>query len=205
MLRVVAFRFFLFFFLCFGLNSHGQNADINLLKYINLNRNTCLDPSVRFVTNSVKPVSVAVPLSILGAGLIQDNKELKSKGLEMCVATGASFAVSYILKYSVNHPRPYVTYPVLDNVTTAADPSFPSGHTSMAFATATTLSLNFPKWYVIVPAYLWAGSAGYSRLHLGMHYPSDVLVGAVIGSGSAFLTHKANQWLQRRKVRRSHY
>jgi len=69
----------------------------------------------------------------------------------------------------------------------------------MAFATATSLSLEYPKWYVIVPAYTWAGTVGYSRMHLGVHYPSDVLIGALVGAGSAFITHKVNQKLLKRK------
>ena len=71
----------------------------------------------------------------------------------------------------------------------------PSGHTSGAFATATALSLKYPEWYVIVPSYLWASSVGLSRMHLGLHYPTDVLAGAVLGAGSAYLTYKVNEWL----------
>ncbi|MFY7909200.1 MAG: phosphatase PAP2 family protein, partial [Emticicia sp.] len=64
---------------------------------------------------------------------------------------------------------------------------------------ATSLSLTFRKWYVVIPAYTWASAAAYSRLHLGVHYPSDVLAGAAIGAGSAWLCYKANRWLQRKK------
>ena len=65
----------------------------------------------------------------------------------------------------------------------------------MAFATATSLSLTYPKWYIIVPAYSWAGAVGYSRMHLGVHYPSDVFIGALVGAGSAWLTHAMNKKL----------
>jgi membrane-associated phospholipid phosphatase len=71
--------------------------------------------------------------------------------------------------------------------------SFPSGHTS-GFSTATSLALDYKKWYIVVPAYLWAGSVGYSRMYLGKHYPSDVLGGAIIGIGSGYLCH----WLRKK-------
>ncbi len=76
---------------------------------------------------------------------------------------------------------------------------FPSGHTSLAFAIATSLSLKYPKWYVIAPSYVWACSVGYSRMNLGVHYPSDVLAGAVLGAGSAFLTYKLNEWFWKKQ------
>lgn len=193
---------FLLLSVCLSLSpiGHAQNADIDLLKHINLSRNVRLDPAFRFVTNSVAPLSLALPAGVIGTGMLSHDKALRNKGYEMGAAVVSAFVLSRILKYSVNRTRPYVTYPVLDNVVTETDPSFPSGHTTAAFATATTLAIHFPKWYVIVPAYVWAAGAGYSRMHLGVHYPSDVLAGAVTGAGSAYLTHKANQWLQRRKT-----
>jgi membrane-associated phospholipid phosphatase len=57
----------------------------------------------------------------------------------------------------------------------------------------------YPKWYVVVPSFVWASSVGYSRMHLGVHYPSDVLVGALVGSGSAVLMNKANEWLNKKR------
>ncbi|HMX78072.1 MAG TPA: phosphatase PAP2 family protein, partial [Chitinophagaceae bacterium] len=68
-----------------------------------------------------------------------------------------------------------------------------------AFATATSLTLITKKWYVAVPAYSWASLVGYSRMYLGVHYPADVLGGALLGTGSAFLSYKINQWLHPEK------
>ena len=44
-----------------------------------------------------------------------------------------------------------------------------------------------------VPAYLWASGVAYSRMYLGVHYPSDLLGGIVIGIGTSFLTWKIDQ------------
>jgi len=186
--------------LLFSSNCFSQNVDINLLNEINLNRNKSLDPTFRFITNSASPVSIAAPLVIYSVGLIKKDSTLKGKGIFI----GETFLVAALfttaLKYSVNRDRPFVTYPFIEKVTSGGSPSFPSGHTSTAFATATSLSIAFPKWYVIAPSFIWASAVGYSRMDLGVHYPSDVLAGAIIGSGSALLTYELNKWINKKRV-----
>jgi len=59
--------------------------------------------------------------------------------------------------------------------------SFPSGHSAAAFAFATAISRDCP-WLAIAMLFL-AGSVAYSRVHTGVHYPSDTVVGALIGAG----------------------
>ena len=60
------------------------------------------------------------------------------------------------------------------------DPCFPSGHTSIAFSMATVLGYQYPKWRI--PLYIGAGLVGLSRIYLGRHYASDVLMGAAVGT-----------------------
>lgn len=175
-----------------------SQADIQLLRQINVHRNTSLDPTFLFITNSTTAIGLATPAITFGVGLIKRNDSIKNKGIYIAgtIATAATIATT--LKYTIKRPRPFVTYPDIVKLTDAGSPSFPSGHTSFAFSTATSLSLAFPKWYVIAPSILWASSVGYSRMHLGVHYPSDVLAGAIIGSGSAFLCNWLNKKLQAR-------
>lgn len=183
----------------FQLNSFAQNLDIDILKNINQNRNQKLDKSLNFFSKSVYPVSLAAPLSMIGAGLIQKDKNLQRQGLTSLTSLTVSMGTTYVLKKIIARERPYEKYPFITPYYIENDPSFPSGHTTAAFSTATSLSLTFKKWYVVVPAYTWASTVAYSRLHLGVHYPSDVLAGAVIGAGSAWICYKANRWLQRKK------
>jgi undecaprenyl-diphosphatase len=80
----------------------------------------------------------------------------------------------------------------------------PSGHTSFSFTTATSVYLMYPKWYVALPAFAWATSVGYSRMYLGLHYPSDVLMGAVVGSSSAIITNWARKHFIDQKKKNLH-
>ena len=178
----------------------AQNIDIQLLEYINSNRNKELDPGFKFISNSVSPISISTPILLYTAGYIHKNKSLKDKALFIGEATVFAAITSTALKHSINRARPFETYPnLIDKASDAGSPSFPSGHTSSAFSTATSLSIAFPKWYVVVPAYAWASSVGYSRMHLGVHYPSDVLAGAIVGAGTAYLTNYINKKIRASK------
>jgi membrane-associated phospholipid phosphatase len=189
----------IFLLLIFSTSVIAQNADIDILKSINVGRDKKLDETFKTLTNSAAPVSIAIPVGLITAGLIKHDSITTNKGICISASLLLAAGISTGLKYAVNRPRPFVTYPFIDKATSAGSPSFPSGHTSDAFATATAISLAYQKWYVVAPSYLWACSVGYSRMHLGVHYPSDVLAGAIIGSGTSFLCYKANRWLHKHK------
>lgn len=182
-----------------SLTLYSQNPDIRLLRQIHVQRNVHLDGTFKTITNSVRPMSIATTIIVLGTGLMEKDKNIQQKGIMIGASFVVAAAVSTTLKYTIDRPRPFVTYPDIQKVGPGGSPSFPSGHTSEAFAMATSLSLAFPKWYVIAPAYAYASAAGYSRMHLGAHYPSDVLAGAVLGTGSAYLSYKVQKWINHKK------
>jgi len=179
--------------------SHSQNSDIDLLHSINSGNSTSWDNTNKVFSHSMAPVCIAAPVSIFIYGAIKNDSTSKRNSYIITGSLLASTAITMGLKYSISRERPYKTYPFIIKKTSGGDPSFPSGHTSSAFATATSLSMLYPKWYVIAPSFLWASVVGYSRMELGVHYPSDVLAGAFIGAGSAWLSWKANAWLSKRK------
>lgn len=195
-------KILLFVLLFQALALYSQNTDIRILRQINLNRNERLDGAFTTVTNSVSPISIAAPILVFGTGLIGKDKNIQQKGLVMGASIILAATISTTLKHTINRTRPFDTYPDIQKAASGGSPSFPSGHTSDAFSTATSLSLSFPKWYVIAPSYTYAAAVGYSRMHLGVHYPSDVLAGAVIGAGSAFLCYKAQKWINHNKRNR---
>jgi undecaprenyl-diphosphatase len=186
--------------LFFGISvSSAQNLDLELLDKINSPPNTA-DKAWEFVSNSVTPISLATPISMFVVGHATHNKELKLKSYNTAASLLVAGAFSTVLKITIQRERPFITYPnIIYQKTEVGSYSFPSGHTNFAFATATSLTLAFPKWYVIVPAYSYAAAVGYSRMYLGVHYPSDVLAGALIGTGSALLTWKAQKWLTKKR------
>lgn len=94
-------------------------------------------------------------------------------------SAGTNLALTFILKYTINKPRP--------NGATDGH-AFPSGHTSGAFQGASFLQRRY-GWSYGIPAYLVAGFVGYSRLagNNPRHDGYDVLAGAAIGIGSTYL------------------
>ena len=191
------FLFLLFFFPI--ISGYSQNPDIRLLRDINLHRNTHLDGTFRTISATASPFAFGTPVILYGVGLINKDKDMKDKALYIGATVITSTVIATILKNTVKRERPFNTYPDIQKETSGGGYSFPSGHTSDAFSLATSVTLAYPKWYVIVPAYVWAGAVGYSRMDLGVHYPSDVLMGAVTGAGSAYLCYKGQQWLHKKK------
>ncbi len=175
--------------------SFSQNWDINTLRSINVNRNTSLDGTYKTISNSTLPVVVGVPAIMYGIGYLRHDSIAKHKALYVGETVVIAGIISEISKRIIKRDRPAVKYPDIQNLQDANGYSFPSGHASLAFGLATSISIAYPKWYIIVPSFLWAGEVGYSRLHLGAHYPTDVIAGAVVGVGSTFLSYEVNKWL----------
>lgn len=96
------------------------------------------------------------------------------------VALAAASLASGALKEAVGRLRPPVSHEALTAlVTVPADPSFPSGHATSAFAAAGVVALMHPR--LRAPVLALAGLVAVSRVYLGVHYPSDVLAGAALG------------------------
>lgn len=93
----------------------------------------------------------------------------------------------FVLKNGLRRNRPQE---VLQNFRSFIIPSdkfsFPSGHTSAAFVMATLAGYFYPP--LLLPGYIWAASVGLSRIFLGVHFPTDILVGMVMGISLACLS-----------------
>ena len=178
--------------------SQSQNLDFSMLRAINKNEHPIWDKTMKITSASIYPAMVITPGSLILSGYVNNDKIMMRNGVKTGVAIGLNVLLTSGLKYAINRPRPYVQYP--DDIvkrTDAGKYSFPSGHTSTAFATATALTLSTKKWYVAIPSYAYACAVGYSRMRLGVHFPSDVLGGMVIGIGSSLLVFQIDKWLQK--------
>lgn len=184
--------------LAFGSSSFSQSLDFTMLRAINKNDHPNWDKTMRITSTSIYPVMVAAPATLLLSGYINDDKIMMRNGVKTAVAIGLTVLLTTGLKYSFRRERPFQQYP--NDIVKRDDVggfSFPSGHTSVSFATATALTLSTKKWYVAVPAYLYACFVGYSRMRLGVHFPSDVLGGVVVGIGSSLLVWQMDKWLKK--------
>ncbi len=174
-----------------------SSSEVNTLRRINPdNPNSTVWTSL---SSTSKYISVGVPVGYFVAGLIHDNKQLKQKAAYTAAAILLNTATTTLLKNVVKRERPYNTYTGIFPDKIESDFAFPSGHTSSAFATATSLAITTKKWYIAVPALAWSAGVGYSRIYLGQHYPSDVIMGALVGSSSALICHWASKQLAKRK------
>jgi len=178
----------------------AQNTDINILKKITTSRNSQYEKFQKGLSFSVYPALLLTPSSFVALGLL--NKDTNQLNTGLCIGTGIALntAMAVGLKYMINRDRPYITYPEIKPIATEGTPSMPSGHTASAFNIATSLTLFYPKWYVAVPAYTWASGVAYSRMYIGVHYPTDLIAGAILGSGTAWLTYYLNKkWFRKKK------
>ena len=184
--------------LFFSVAGNAQNWDIDLVRSINQNESSFKNDFTRVTSNSVTIVNIAAPLTLLTVGLAKHNKELQKDALYMVGGYALSAIITHGTKVIVQRERPFITYPDILKRTEGGGYSFPSGHTSAAFYAATSISILFPKWYVIAPSLLWASAVGYSRMYQGVHYPTDVLAGAAVGAGSAWVTSKFQHWMDKK-------
>jgi undecaprenyl-diphosphatase len=103
-------------------------------------------------------------------------------GISVALASlGATYVVQRQVKPLFRRVRPFVNREARVVGIRPPDHSFPSGHTASSFAAATALAFFYPKAAPL--AYTLAAGVGMSRVHLGVHFPSDAAVGGAIGIG----------------------
>ena len=123
---------------------------------------------------------IAAGMLLIIYGCVRKKQGVLLCGASMLVALAIGFiAGNLILKPLIARPRPYEGLDISLLIKAPTDFSFPSGHTFFAFAFAAIIRHNYKKWGIA--AYILAALIGFSRLYLYVHYPTDVIAGAVLG------------------------
>jgi undecaprenyl-diphosphatase len=107
------------------------------------------------------------------------------------LSAGLGLAVAAVISRLVDRPRPFVAHPGSVHLFAqhAADPGFPSDHATAAFAIAVALLLRSRRWGAVALAAAIVLAA--TRVAMGIHYPTDVLAGAAVGSLAAIVLYQA--------------
>jgi undecaprenyl-diphosphatase len=125
-------------------------------------------------------------------------KKTRRAGVAGLLGLSVGFVLTNLtIKPLVGRIRPWLTVEGLTALVAEHDPhSFPSGHTCAAFAATCAWRPHLPKGWGNT-ALVFAALMGLSRLYVGVHFPTDVLVGALIGVLSAWIVYKGKKMLSR--------
>jgi membrane-associated phospholipid phosphatase len=152
-----------------------------------------LDVPVRLLS---KAANYSV-LSMLIAGVVatvggRQGRHAAVRGLTAVGAT--SIVANLIVKPLFARRRPRRSKVIAGRSTRMpTSGSFPSGHTASAFAFAAAVTADLPR--LAFPLYALATAVGYSRVHTGVHYPSDVMVGTVLGLSVGTVVRKTTTFV----------
>ena len=164
-----------------------------------------------------------VPLNLrrrpLQAGEAEIIQERRATVLWVAIACLLTYGINLLIEQFVFEPRPFVSHKVHVLISHTADSGFPSDHTAWSFAVIGMLFFTFlpmftstwrkrkdqgqpanaalfrkPLWY-IVAAFVIGCSIGLARIFVGVHYPGDVLGGALDGLVAAYIVTMVRRWL----------
>lgn len=176
-----------------------QNLDIVILRWFNSWVGTGWDWAIVFRAVYLWYVVIAAVALFVIITFFQKFREYRRRHLELFIfaffsAFTARFIITEFIRFLYNRPRPFEAFEgVRQLVDHAGGGSFPSGHAALAFAVATATSFYYPKMSILF--FLAAVSIGLGRVAAGVHWPSDIVGGAVVGIGTAlfirFLRRKA--------------
>ena len=164
-----------------------QSIDFAILDFIQTHiRSPFLDKIMPFITHLGESGILWIILAIVLLCI----KKYRREGFTVAAALILCLIFcNFLLKNIVARTRPFdINTGIELLINPPADYSFPSGHTAAAFASATALLLCKNK-LLGIPALVIAALIAFSRLHLYVHFPSDVLVGIILGVILAFAAY----------------
>ena len=174
------------------------NGNVALFNFINHNlQNSVFDSVLPIVTHfgGFEFLLVLLIVIILYAHF-KNKKTLRKFTILALIALLFSGLMVFILKHLIHEPRPFVSLADVHLLVVEDDPlSFPSVHTTSTLAVVTFLILNMKelakKHYKIIDVLLviFAVMIPFSRIYVGVHYPADVIAGAIVGIVGALIVN----------------
>lgn len=137
--------------------------------------------------------SLQLPVWVAGGmagAFLTGGRQVQRCVLKIVVALATAWLVARVLQHLIPVDRPFLLGLGVQWLPHAASPSFPSNHACAAFAFASTVAFSTRRFAWSLAVLMLAALVGWSRVYLGLHYPSDVLVGAVLGASSGWLVNR---------------
>lgn len=182
-----------------------QAFDEAVIQWMGAHRSPTLDASMVEVTAlGTWPVVLMI---VIVAGLFLTLSDRKYSAILLLVSAGGGLLLNGVLKLGFNRPRPSIFLPVVQAVSS----SFPSGHAmssaivygTVAYLAARLHRRRWTRWLVMAFAFVVIVLISFSRMYLGVHYPSDVVAGVMIGLAWAGFCMATLEGVQRFRPRRA--
>ncbi len=157
-------------------------------------RYSLLDKGMIFITDSVPYVVIVFMLFLWFTANKEKRTEKQYTAFYIVFTVILGLGLNALIHLFSYHPRPFITYDVHQLVPHADDSSFVSDHSVLVFALAWTLFLRKDSWKY--PVLIWAILVGISRIFVGVHYPADVIGGALLSLGTGFAIIKFSNILE---------
>jgi undecaprenyl-diphosphatase len=183
-----------------------QNLDERVLRWIgDTLRLPILNGAVCFYTKLGDSGMLFIVLALL---MLCFAKTRRAGGTALAAMAFGLVVTNLTIKPLMSRARPWVVMEGFETLVRSSDPnSFPSGHTCAAFAFAIAVCMVLPQRWAKAAAVAAAVLMGFSRLYVGVHFPSDVLAGAFIGSMcgllASWIVTKALERFKARAVQRA--
>jgi len=203
---VAAFLTWVFSELAERVMSGGTQAfDESILRWMSAHHSKALTSTMLEITTL--GTGTVLLMIVCVAALFLTLTKHKYSALLLLVATGGGLLLDMVLKLQFNRPRPHVFI----WGTQAFGSSFPSGHAMGATVTYSTVAYlaarlhrrSWARWLTMLMALMVIFLIGVSRMYLGVHYPSDVLAGAIMGLAWAAFCMATLEAIQRFAERRA--
>ena len=162
-----------------------NNLDVSILYLININMQNPVFDVMMPLISSVGYFSIWI--LVCAIIFIFGGEKGRNVAVVCIIALVIGYFLTEILKYIVERPRPYAMLEWVRVLTGTDGSSWPSGHTTASFIGAIIIGKEYSftikgkKYKLIYPLLAFACLVGFSRIYNGVHYPSDVISGALIG------------------------